>query len=367
MAYNWQLPGWPHFSFQQEQFESQLVQFIQQQGQLSGLLQGLPENLEKETLVDIMVMEALKTSEIEGEVLSKQDVLSSIRNNLGLNRIPEKVRDRRAMGVAKLMVELRENFQHPLTEQMLFSWHQILMESYKNLNIGQWRKATASMQIISGSIGREVIHFEAPPSHRVPIEMSRFIEWFNTSPTPQGNILLASPFRSAIAHLYFESIHPFEDGNGRIGRAISEKVLSQGLGQPILFSLSRVIEKNRKDYYEALKKAQREEEVTDWVNYFLSIILEAQKVAAQQISFTILKVNFFKQFANQLNQRQQKVLNRMFDAGPEGFQGGMSAKKYQSISKTSKATATRDLQYLLQINALQASGAGRSIRYHLSL
>ncbi|MEO1409205.1 MAG: Fic family protein [Bacteroidota bacterium] len=365
MPYNWQLASWPHFQYQQDKFAPLLAQYAATQGKLMGLLEGLPASYETQALIDVMVREALKTSAIEGELLSRPDVLSSIRNNLGLNRIPDNIRDRRAAGVAKLMVVVREDFHKPLSISMLFDWHQMLMESYANLTPGQWRRGTAPIQVISGSIGREVVHFEAPPSDRVPREMERFIEWYNTPPSPSESPLLISPIRSAIAHLYFESIHPFEDGNGRIGRAISEKVLSQGLGQPILISLSSVIEKRRRDYYQALQKAQRQDEVTEWIGYFLGVITESQADTERNFQFTLRKIQFFDRFKEQLNPRQSKALQRMFEAGPSGFTGGMSARKYASLTRSSKATATRDLRELVKMGALIIEGKGRNTRYTL--
>ena len=349
MQYNWQQKDWPDFKYDLSQLEELLFQLAEAQGRLTGLLQGLPEEMQEQSLIDIMVSEAVKTSAIEGEYISRQDVLSSIRNRMGLNRFPEKIKDKRAEGVARLMVAVRESFAEDLTEAMLFEWHRMMMEPYTNINKGQWRSEREPMQIISGPIGQEVIHFEAPPSHKVPSEMNRFITWFNVTSTGKPRHIFPAPVRSAVAHLYFESIHPFEDGNGRIGRALSEKVLSQGTGRPAVISLSNAIEAKHQDYYEALKAAQRSNEITPWITYFIYTTLEAQQLVIQQIHFTLTKTHFFDKYAKHLNTRQEKVLNRMFESGPTGFEGGMSAKKYMSIAKISKATATRDLQELVKI------------------
>ena len=351
MHYNWQQQDWPNFTYDLTHLEAGLIKFAEGQGQIAGYIKGLPAGLEDQTIIDFMVAEAIKTSAIEGELLSREDVLSSIRNNLGLNRTPEKIMDQRAAGVAQLMISLRENFAAPLSEELLFSWHKMLMESYLNINKGQWRKGQEPMQVISGSIGKEVVHFEAPPAKQVPGEMKNFIKWFNATEPGQPSAIIHAPVRSAIAHVYFESIHPFEDGNGRMGRALSEKALSQGLGRPILLSLSRVIETKRQAYYDALKKAQRSTEITDWISYFLDTILEAQQQANQQIAFTFSKATFFDRLSGQLNPRQEKVLARMLEAGPEGFQGGMSAKKYMSIAKTSKATAHQGFTGIAKIGS----------------
>jgi Fic family protein len=314
----------------------------------------------------MMVTEAINTSEIEGEFLSRNDVLSSVRNNLGLNRIPERIKDRRAAGVARLMVAVRETYAEELTEEALLSWHRMIMEGNQRINKGQWRSHSSPMQVVSGSIGMEIVHFEAPPSSKVSEEMERFITWFNETGPGKPQEIFHAPVKSAIAHLYFESIHPFEDGNGRIGRAISEKALSQGIGRPVLLSLSRAIEAKRQEYYEALKTAQRSNEITPWIRYFLKTTLEAQKQAESQIEFTLKKTKFFDHYRESLNERQEKVLSRMAEEGPDGFLGGMSAKKYMSITKTSKATATRDLQKLVDIGALRMLGEGRSTRYEIN-
>ncbi len=223
------------------------------------------------------------------------------------------------------------------------------------------------MQVVSGRIDKPTVHFEAPPSDTVPGEMTRYIEWFNRTAPGGETPITHAPVRSAIAHLYFESIHPFEDGNGRIGRAISEKALSQGLGRPVVLSLSRTIEAGRNAYYDALKASQGNNEITGWITWFVGIVLRAQLDAEAQILFVLKKSKFFQRFEGQLNGRQLKVLHRMFEAGPEGFQGGMNARKYVALTGASKATATRDLQHLAQIGALVPIGGGRSTRYEPGL
>lgn len=367
MQYNWQQKDWPNFTYDLSRLEEFLFQMAEGQGQIAGILYALPEEMQAQSEIDIMVAEAVKTSAIEGEYISREDVLSSIRNNLGLNRYPENIKDRRAEGVARLMLIVRDNFAEELSEEMLFDWHSMLMEPYTNINIGQWRFSKEPMRIISGSIGREIIHFEAPPSSRVPKEMSTFIGWFNQTASQNHGSASHPAIRAAIAHLYFESIHPFEDGNGRIGRALSEKILSQGAGRPILLSLSHAIESNRQDYYDALKKAQASNEITPWINYFVHTILAAQSIMKRQLQFTISKTHFFDKYRGKINARQEKVLSRMFEAGPKGFKGGMSAKKYMSMTKISKATATRDLQTFVNIGALIGKQGGRSTNYELNI
>ena len=368
MSYNWQLDNWPNFTYQSDVIGNPQLAFGIKTGKLSGVIAGLPKELQINTIIEFMVNEALKTSEIEGEFLSRQEVMSSIKKNLGIpEEQPKNIKDQRAKGIAQLMVNIQKTYNNPLTEKMLFQWHTMLMKGNKKIKSGQWRTHYAPMHVISGAIGKEIIHFEAPPSQAVPKEMSNFISWYNNT-APNGNKPIHNPLiRSALAHLYFESIHPFEDGNGRIGRALSEKALSQGIEQPVLLSLSTAMEANKKGYYAALKKAQRSNEVTPWIQYFIQTILEAQENAEQLVHFSLQKTKFFDRFNSQLNERQTKVINKMLDAGPNGFEGGMSAKKYMSITKTSKATATRDLQELVEHGVFVSSGGGRSVRYELKI
>lgn len=365
--YNWNLPHWPDFVYELQQVQSLILEFAQETGEVSGVIQGLPDDLKHETLLELMLSEAVKTSEIEGEHISREDVMSSIKNNLGLNEAPVEVKDQRARGVAELMLEVRRSFDYPLSLNMIRMWHDMLMAGVKNVNAGEWRKGLAPMQIVSGAYGREIVHYEAPPASIVPREMEQFVQWYNKSTFPVKGEVAVAVLKSAIAHLYFESIHPFADGNGRIGRAIAEKALSQSLGRPVMLSLSKIIERNKTDYYAALKEAQRSLEISSWIHYFASVILEAQRDARLMVQFTLKKAQFFDRYKNQLNERQLKVVNKMLEKGADGFEGGMTTRKYISISKTSKATATRDLQELHLIGVFEQEGAGRSIRYQLKM
>ncbi len=363
MRYNWQQKDWPDFQYKTDVIEDLLFDFAKRTGRISGVLDGFSESEQAEAMINLMVSEAIKTSEIEGEYLSRKDVMSSIRRNLGLNPELPVSKDKRVEGVTELMLAIRKHFIAPLTEKMLSDWHTKLMKGSKGIQIGQWRADEEPMQIVSGAMGREIVHFEAPPSNTVPSEMKGFISWFNES----QNSIKKPIIRSAIAHLYFESIHPFEDGNGRIGRAIAEKALSQSIGRPILFSLSKSIEGNKNRYYEALKSAQRSNEITDWINYFVKTVLDAQIDAEQEIEFTLKKTKFFDQYKDELNERQHKVVRRMLEEGHQGFEGGMNARKYVSIASTSKATATRDLQDLVQKGIFKPIGGGRSTRYDINI
>lgn len=364
--YNWQHKEWPKFTYKVERLHEIAILFAQELGMVNGLVLGLNEELKQETVLEILISEAIKTSEIEGEYMSREDVMSSIKNNLGIKPTVI-VKDKRVSGVAKLMLEVNQDIHQHLNLEKILSWHKILMEYDPKINAGEWRKGTESMQVVSGAYGREVVHYEAPPSENVPAEMENFMDWYHNSELPVKDHLSKALLKSAIAHLYFESIHPFEDGNGRIGRALAEFTLSQGLKSPALLSMSKTIEQGKNKYYDQLKLAQRTLDITDWVNYFAEMILEAQKDAKELIQFTLKKAKFFDQYAQQLNERQLKVIQRMLESGANGFEGGMTAKKYISITKTSKATATRDLQELHEWGVFAPEGAGRSVRYELVL
>ena len=368
MTYNWQQKDWPEFKYDTgKDIEDALYAYSEETAHMSGVLKVLPENIHIEAMINIMVAEAVKTSEIEGECLSRPDLMSSIRNNLGLNKEKEPVKDRKAGGAGELMVAVRNSFADVLTEQTLFAWHKMLLKQNTRIRPGVWRSHKDPMQVISGAAGKENIHFEAPSSAKVPGKMKRFIQWFNDTAPGGKKEMKNAPIRSAIAHLYFETIHPFEDGNGRIGRAIAEKALSQTVGRPILLSLSQTIEADKKAYYKALGNAQKSNEVTGWINYFVSITLKAQLEAKALVDFTLKKARFFDRHKAHLNNRQIKVILRMMEEEPKEFEGGMTANKYISITKASKATATRDLQILAELGVLETKGGGRSTRYELNI
>lgn len=358
--YNWQHKNWPEFKFDSSSIDNKLMKFMLKAGELKGITSALPEAIGTDSIIQIMMTEAIKTSEIEGETVNRIDVMSSIRKNLGLP-ISKEPKDKNAIGLSHLLIDVRNSYKQELTESKILEWHKLLMGNNKRINAGSWRKGTAPMQVISGSASDPKIHFVAPPSKMVPKEMKRFIEWYNKSE-------ISSPIiKAAIAHLYFESIHPFEDGNGRIGRAIAEKALSQGIDNPIMFSISKSIEENKSSYYKSLQYAQQRLDITKWIEWFASIIINAQDDAEKTIQFTIKKVKFFDKYDKKMNERQKKVINRMLDEGIKGFKGGMNAKKYISITETSKATATRDLQELVSINVFTINGLGRSTSYVINI
>ncbi len=367
MKYNWQQKDWPNFSYSTEDVEAQLYEFSERAGKINGLMEGLPEESRVETVIDLLVEEAIKTSEIEGEYLSRKDVISSIKKNLGLLPPVERVNDKRAEGIAELMTDAQKSYKEPLSAEKILTWHKMLMKGNLYVQAGKWRTHTEPMQVISGAMGKEFVHYEAPPSSEVLKEMEEFISWFNRTGKNGKNEIKKPVIRAAIAHLYFETIHPFEDGNGRIGRAVAEKALSQTVKRPILLSLSQAIGKKKNDYYAALKLAQRSNEISPWINYFVRTTLQAQIAAEKLIEFSLYKTRFFDRFRNELNDRQMKVIRRVLKEGPEGFEGGINAKKYIGITKTSKATATRDLQDLQEKKIISKKGQGRSTAYILNL
>lgn len=358
--YNWQHKYWPAFKYDSSSIDNELMKFMLKAGELKGIISALPDAISSETIIQIIVSEAVKTSEIEGEIINRIDVMSSIRKNLGLD-ISKEPKDKNAIGLSQMLIDVRKTYNLLLTESKILEWHKLLMGHNTKINAGQWRKSTAPMQIISGSSSAPTIHFEAPASKLVPKQMKQFISWYN------NNEIISPIIKAAVAHLYFESIHPFEDGNGRIGRAIAEKALSQGFDNPLMFSISKSIEKNKASYYKALRDAQQTLDITDWINWFASIVILAQNDAEKMIKFTIKKVRFFDKFDKDLNDRQRKVINRIFEEGSDGFKGGMNVKKYIRLTDTSKATATRDLQELVAMHVFTMQGEGRSTHYEMNL
>jgi Fic family protein len=362
MVWNWQLSDWPYFSYDNALFEKVEAQLLQKTGFLWGAFSHINLEDQNQLRVDLMSNEALKTSEIEGEHLNRESLQSSIRRQFGLATDNRKI-PIAEQGMASMMVDLYKTFDAPLTHDMLFSWHTMVMNARHDLhNIGSYRTHTDPMEIVSGPYGKLKIHFVAPPSERVMDEMDAFIEWFN-----HKSATLPALIRASIAHLYFVSIHPFEDGNGRIGRTIVEKSLSQSLGQPTLFSIADTIEREKKAYYSALETASHSNEITPWVVYFSQTILAALAFTRRRIDFAIEKGKLYERLAGALNDRQEKVLARVFKEGPDGFKGGLTAEKYISITGASRATATRDLQVLVDLKALVKTGELKGTRYHLTI
>ncbi len=361
MTWNWQQADWPDFTYDASALETMETEFQRESGVIIGAFRHLNEDDQNRLRVDLISDEALKTSEIEGEYLNRDSLQSSIRRQFGLQTDGRKVPPPEE-GISEMMVHLYRNFDQKLTHETLHSWHAMLSNGRRDLHdIGCYRTHEEAMQVISGPLHRPKVHFEAPPSERVQSEMESFLEWFNASRK------LPALTRCGIAHLYFVSIHPYEDGNGRIGRAIAEKAIAQNIGQPSLTALATRIEERRGEYYDTLEAANKHNEITDWLLYFGRVILEAQKTTQRHIHFLIEKTKLYDRLRGQLNERQEKVVARMFREGPAGFEGGLSADNYLSITQTSSATATRDLRELVELGALVKTGKLKGTRYWLKL
>jgi Fic family protein len=365
-TWNWQLPDWPEFQHDRTKVEAMESDFLRQAGEFIGAIKHVAEGEKQQLTVDLISDEALKTSEIEGEILNRDSLQSSIRRNFGLATDNRKVPPAE-QGIAEMMVDLHRNFAEPLSDEVLFRWHEMLMNGRRDIkDVGCYRTGDGPMQVVSGPIHEPHVHFEAPPSDRLKREMARFVKWFNQT-APLGKSLLPALTRASIAHWHFVTIHPFEDGNGRIARALAEKAISQNLGQPTLIALSNVINSKRKTYYEVLEQGNGQNEITDWIVYFAQTILDAQNLAQSMVDFIIAKARFFERLRGQFNERQEKALLRMFREGPAGFKGGLSAENYVRVTGASRATATRDLADLVQKQALVQTGTHKSTRYHLKV
>src|SRR5712691_2889205 len=363
MVWNWQQPDWPHFTWDKTRLAQAEQQFLIGAGTLVGAVKHLGFDEHNQITVETISSEALTTSEIEGEILDRASIQSSIRKQLGLATDNRRVGPAER-GIAEMMVDLYRSFAAQLSDDMLFAWHRMLLSGRHDLmDVGRYRTGNDPMQVVSGAIYEPKVHFEAPPSSRVPSEMARFIAWFNRTGTG-GSEPLPALTRAGIAHLYFESIHPFEDGNGRIGRAIAAKALAQGFGQPTLTALAATILLRRKAYYAALEAANKSNEVTAWLSWFAGIAIEAQRRTTAHVAFLLEKTRLLDRLRGQLNLRQEKALLRMLREGPDGFKGGLSAGNYATITGASPATTTRDLAGLVEKGALLRKGERRHARYH---
>ena len=366
MQWNWQQPDWPNFAWNAARLRKAEEHFLVGAGVFTGTLKHLPAVDQEQLTIEAISTEAVTTSEIEGEILDRSSVQSSIRRQFGLatdnRRVPAA-----EQAISEMMVDLYRSFAEPLSADMLSFWHRQLFRDRGGLrDIGRYRTDDDAMEVFSGPAYAPRVHFEAPPSSAVPREMARFVAWFNRT-APGGREHLPALTRAGIVHLYFESIHPFEDGNGRIGRAIAEKVLAQSFGQPTLIALAATILSRRKAYYAALEAANKGNEVTVWLSWFAGIAIEAQRRTTVRVEFLIEKIRLLDRLRGQLNPRQEKALLRILREGPEGFEGGLSAGKYVTITGASPATATRDLADLMDKGALRRIGERRHARYHIAI
>lgn len=366
MTWNWQQTDWPHFTFEASAVEPLERQFLLRAGEFIGAFKHIGESDRDRLKIELIGDEALKTSAIEGEILNRDSVQSSLLEQFGLaagqRRVPPAER-----GIAEMMVHLYRSFADPMTHETMFTWHEMVMRRRWGIQVvGGYRTQAGTMQVVSGGLHDQMVHFEAPPSGRVRDEMDVFVAWFNES-RPTGRSPLPALTRASIAHLYFVSIHPFEDGNGRVARALSEKSLAQNLGQPSLIALAYTIERGRQAYYAALERNNKANEITDWLTYFSDTVVQAQRITIKRVGFYIAKAKLYARLRGQLNRRQEKVIARMFSEGVDGFPGGLSAENYINITWASRATATRDLQDLVAKEALTRTGELRHTRYHLNI
>jgi len=365
--WNWQQDDWPNFSYDNERLGLLENEYTKESGISLGVMRHLSKEDQDELKIEIICSEALKTSEIEGEFLDRDSLQSSISKEFGVGEryLHGNIKPEEA-GIAMMMKDLYTSFNPPLTNEILYAWHDKLFNGRTDLGRGKYRTSSDDMRVVSGRIDKPKIHFIAPPASKIQREMDQFIRWFNKT-APGGKESLSPLIRAGIAHLYFVTIHPFEDGNGRISRALTEKSLSQNLGRPTLIALSSTISDKKKDYYKNLELQNKNNLVTPWLYYFGKTIIEAQKQTIKQVDFVIAKAKFFNAYETLLNPRQKKAVLRIFKEGPKGFSGGFSAKNYISIVKTTSATATRDLKNLVDKGIFSKTGKLKSTRYELNL
>lgn len=366
----WQQTGWPAFTWQGPRLAGLLRQVYQFQGQLLGSVRGVADEESLQSEMDALLQNAINTSAIEGERLNVDSVRSSLARRLGLNLAGLPPGTPQTDGLADILLDATHNHQDPLTLQRLYQWHRALFPTERSgltpIRVGQLR-GDAPMHVVSGPIGKEKVHFAAPPRPGLEGELGAFIGWFNA---PQQEVGLDPLLRAGIAHLWFVTLHPFDDGNGRLARAITDLALAQADHHSVRFyAMAAAIMAHRKDYYRVLERTQRNGlDVTDWLEWFLTTLRQAMDSALDQIQYVLLKARFWHDHRQTvLNERQSKVINRLLDAGPDGFEGGLNARKYMSLANVSKATATRDLTDLREKGCLRKRpGAGRSTSYEIA-
>ena len=340
--------------------------FLFGSGVSAGAMRHLGAADRERFTIEAISTEALTTSEIEGELLDSASVQSSLRRELGLATDGERA-GRAERGVATMMADLFRSFSAPLTRDMLCGWHGTLLAGRRDMaDVGRYRTGGDPMQVVSGPMHAPRVHFEAPPAAARPAMMAQYVDWFNRT-GPDGGEPLPALTRAGLSHLYFEVIHPFADGNGRIGRAISEKALARCLGRPTLVALAATILRRRKAYYRAFETVNKSNEITPWLKSFAEIAVEAQRRTTARIEFLIDKTKLLDGLRGRLNARQEKAPLRVLREGPEGFVGGLSAGNYMTITGTTPATARRDLADLVSKRALTRTGERRYTRYHLAI
>jgi Fic family protein len=364
--YVWQRDDWPLFTWRSDEILDLLGKCRLAQGRLLCRISDLGLSLDTQAHADIVVEETITTSGIEGEQLDVRSVRSSVARKLGLPSADHYV-DRHVEGVVSVVLDATMNHDEPLTVERLQGWHAGLFPTgysgIHQIRVGAWR-GDQPMRVVSGPIGKERIHFEAPPAERIGQEMDRFLEWWNSS---KGNI--EGLVRAAIGHFWFVTIHPFEDGNGRIARALTDMAFAQDDGQrQRYFSMSSQIMRERNSYYDILEASQKGTcDITQWLIWFLECFSRAIEHSEKLLSGITAKAAFWRKHAQEsLSERQRKVINRLLDAGRGGFEGGLTTRKYASMTKVSKPTAYREISDLLERGILRFNpGRGRSVSYDL--
>lgn len=365
MQYIYELPNWPNFKWENNIIYKELAKVKYQQGLLLGRMENLGFNIQEDALLTILTNEVIKTSEIEGESLNSDEVRSSIARHLGMDIGALLPSDHHIDGIVEVILDATQNYIQPLTEQRLLHWHATLfptgMSGMMLVNPGAWRTDSGGpMQVISGRYGREKIHFQAPPAKVLPKEINKFIDWFE-----QNHREIDPVIKAAIAHLWFVILHPFDDGNGRISRAITDMALarSENLGKRF-YSMSTQIRKQPKSYYDILEQTQKNSlDITPWLIWFLDCLYQAIKNSNTLLENILNKAKFWEQNSEKaFNQRQITMLNTLFD----GFKGKLTSIKWAKMTNSSQDTATRDINKLIEEGILVKSNErGRSTSYLL--
>ena len=366
--YVWQRSSWPYFTYDASRLTSLLANARLQQGRVQGkaLAVGIRDAALTQVINDIWVQEAIATAAIEGQKLDFDQVRSSVMRLLGLDDAGASSRD--VDGLVEVMHDASENYATSLDADRLCRWQSALFpggtSGIRRIQVGQFRTFEDPMQIVSGRQGKEIVHYQAPPSAVVADEMERFLAWFN-GPSEHDGIV-----RAAIAHFWFETVHPFEDGNGRIGRAILDMAIARDAKSPLrLYSMSRQLQEARAEYYDALNAAQKGDgDLSIWLEWFVAQFGLACQRSEKLVDGALEKARFWSAHgADDFNARQRKVLQKLLDAGDGGFLGGLSAEKYTKITRAASATATRDLRDLVDKRALVATGVGKATKYHVNV
>jgi Fic family protein len=363
-TYIHELQEWPHFTWSQEGLAKQLAAVRLRQGRLIGRMQALGFRQQEEAVLTTLTQDVLKSSEIEGEILDKDQVRSSIARRLGIEAGALPQADRNVEGVVEMMLDATQKFKEELTADRLFGWHASLFPTGRSgmskIIVGAWRdEKSGPMQVVSGAYGKEQVHYEAPGAVRLDAEMKSFLEWFNA----EDNI--DPVIKAALAHLWFVTIHPFDDGNGRIARAIADMSLARSEDSTQRFySMSAQIRLERKAYYDMLEETQKDGlDITPWIEWFLGCLDRAFDGAEKTLAGVFQKSDFWKTHESaRINERQRDILNRLLD----GFEGKLTSSKWAVIEKCSPDTALRDIQDLLEQDILvKDEGGGRSTSYSL--